>query len=86
MKRNAISILISILTALIGAAVFISGRGAGMEALSSLFHLIIFGSFALVVAFIFAASAMLRGEEPVGLTLLAFSLPPLIGVAAILFP
>jgi hypothetical protein len=85
MKRNVVSVAISLITLLIGAATMLSSRGSGMErGLSSAFFLIIYGSISLTLAFAFALAAMMRGEEPILLTLIAFVVPPLLGVIAII--
>ena len=84
MKRNLVSVAISVVTLLVGAAM-LSSRGGGMEqGLSGAFFLIIYGSIALTIAFAFALAAMMRGEEPFILTLIAFILPPLLGFIAII--
>ena len=80
-SRNLVSLVISGITIVSAGASEASAAGAGMEALGSLFHEIILGGLGLLVAFLFACSAMARGEQPLVLTLLAFSIPPL----AILF-
>ena len=81
-KLNVISIIISAVTSLIGAAVIISGRGAGMEALASLLPLIVFGGGGLVVAFFLGVAAMFRGEQPYILTILAIAIPVVAGLSA----
>ena len=77
-----ISLIISGVTSLIGVAVIVGGRGAGMEALSSLLPLIFFGGGGLVVAFLLGLVAMFRGEQPYILTALAIAIPPVAGLLA----
>ena len=81
-KFSVISLIISGITSLVGAAVIVGGRGAGMEALSSLLPLIVFGGGGLVVAFFLGIAAMFRGEQPYALTLLAIAIPPAVGLLA----
>lgn len=85
MKRNIISMAISALTLVMSLAAMVSTRGAGMEGLRTTFSLIIYASVALAIAFAFACSAMIRGEEPILLTLVAFALPPLLIFIALLY-
>ena len=82
MKLNVLSLVISGVTSLIGASVIISGRGAGMEALSSVLPLIIFGGGGLVVAFLLGVAAIFRSERPQILTILAIGIPPVAGLFA----
>jgi hypothetical protein len=81
-KFSVLSLSISGITSLIGAAVIISGRGAGMEALASLLPLIVFGGGGLVVAFFLGVAAIFRGEQPYILTILAIAIPPVAGLVA----
>ena len=84
MRRNVISIVISIMTLVISIAAMVSSHGLGMEGLRTTFSLIIYGGIALTVAFVFALTAMMHGEEPLILTLMAFALPPLLAFIAII--
>ena len=81
-RLAVISLILSILTSLIGAIVISSGRGAGMEALGRVFPLIVLGGGGLIVAFLLGVVVMFREEQPRILTILAIVIPPVAGLVA----
>ena len=84
MKPNVTSLAVSVITAVVSAAIVVQGRGSGMEGLSSVFALIIVAAIGFSVAFILALVAMLRGEQPFIVTLTAFAIPPIAGLCIFL--
>jgi hypothetical protein len=82
-KFNVVSVCLTTASSIGGALTLIAGRGAGMEALSSLLPLVIFGGGGLALAFVLGLAAAFRKEQPYLLTLLSIALPP---VAALLAP
>jgi len=85
MRRNVVSLVFYVATVLMCYVATVRSP-SGIEALRTLKYLIIFGGAGLFVAFVFAWVAMMRGEEPLALTLVAFALPPLTALVIFLRP
>ena len=78
-SRNIVSLAFSIFTIIICTVIGISGSGTGMtNALHAVFLEIIIGGLGLSLAFAFGCFALVRGEQPMLLSLVAFAMPPLI--------
>jgi hypothetical protein len=74
-RYNFVSIMLSTLTIVSLVAIYFHGLGGGASVGGHFVAFIIVAGVGLTAAFIFAFAAMVRGEQPLALTLAAFGLP-----------
>jgi hypothetical protein len=75
-RYSLISMGVTVITVTILAVFYFVRSGVGPAVASDLITLLVCGGLGLASAFVIALAAMIRGEEPVLLTLLALALPP----------
>lgn len=75
-RYNLGSITASVLTIVAYAVIYSHASGRGPSILGDVVALFIVAGVGLTLAFILAMAAMIRGEEPFLVTLIAFGVPP----------
>lgn len=75
-RYNLASITASVFTVVAYAVIYSHASGRGPSILGDVVALFIVTGIGLALAFILAMAAMMRGEEPIWITLVAFGVPP----------
>lgn len=76
-RFNIASITVSVITIVLYVVIYFQGAGQGPSILGNLIALFVVAGVGLTIAFILAMTAMMRGEDPMLVTLLALGVPPL---------